>query len=131
MHTWANTIFNTCLKAIATRRLERNIIHCLRSLTSRVSLGAHADETTILKAKRTKLLACHPDKVGVDAVGAGHAVGRITAALDVLTSPTERKRYDAQLRADERAEQPSHERPSGSAQSSAPSEDAIYFPSSR
>lgn len=94
------------------------------------SLFAAADEATILKAKRAKLLACHPDKVGAEAVGAGHAVGRITTALKVLTSPLDRKLYDAQLRVEQRAARFQNQ-PSSGSQHWAAGDDAIFFPSSR
>lgn len=65
----------------------------------RYSHFSYADETVIQKAKRVKLLACHPDKVGSSVEGAGHAVLRITSAQAVLGDSRTRARYDAELRA--------------------------------
>lgn len=63
------------------------------------TLFIYADEAVIQKAKRVKLLACHPDKVGSSVKGAGHAVVRITSAQAVLGDSRSRARYDAELRA--------------------------------
>lgn len=63
-----------------------------------LGVSLDADEAVMQKAKRVKLLACHPDKVGASAKGAGHAVARITTALTVLCDPRSRARYDAELR---------------------------------
>ena len=48
-----------------------------------------ADEAALRKAKRDKLLATHPDKLGGNAIGANLAVGRVTLVRTRITVYTD------------------------------------------
>ena len=41
-----------------------------------------ADDVVLKRAKRDKLLATHPDKLGTETIGANLAVGRVTQVPD-------------------------------------------------
>eukprot|EP00884_Botryococcus_braunii_P014615 jgi/Botrbrau1/23154/Bobra.0041s0006.2 len=65
-----------------------------------------ADEGAVRRAKRSKALLVHPDKLtGNAAIGAAEAFHRITEAHDVLADAKARQKYDRELVEADRAEQ--------------------------
>ena len=76
------------------------MLSCCRvgvATTSMYCRLVHADDVVLKRAKRDKLLATHPDKLGTETIGANLAVGRVTQVA--CTSRFHMRCFDAALHA--------------------------------
>jgi curved DNA-binding protein CbpA len=73
-----------------------------------LGVAAIASAAAIRKAYRTLALRLHPDRAGKDSAA---AFRELAAAYEVLSDPTRRERYDAQLARDRLASAPSQMAP--------------------